>query len=108
LANYKRFLTDDGVINLKTDSKHLYNYTAAVIERLGLDVEVQNDDIYGSGYADEVLSVKTAYETRFVAMGLPITYTRFRLGECNEFEHFDWEGDDILEKDAEENRVKAF
>jgi tRNA (guanine-N7-)-methyltransferase len=108
LANYKRFLTDDGVINLKTDSKHLYNYTAAVIERLGLDAEVQNDDIYGSGYADEVLSMKTAYETRFVAMGLPITYTRFRLGDCTEFEYFDWEGDDILEKDAEENRTKAF
>ena len=108
LAEYKRFLTADGVINLKTDSKHLYRYTAAVIERLGLDAEVQNDDIYGSGYADEVLSVKTAYETKFVAMGLPITYTRFRLGDCTEFEHFEWEGDDILEKDAESNRTKAF
>jgi tRNA (guanine-N7-)-methyltransferase len=101
-------LTDDGVINLKTDSKHLYNYTAAVIERLGLGVEVQNDDIYGSGYADEVLSVKTAYETKFVAMGLPITYTRFSLKNCNNFEYFEWEGDEALEKDAEENRTKAF
>lgn len=71
LADYKKMLAEDGVINLKTDSKHLYAYTAAVIERLGLNVEVQNDDIYGSGYADEVLSVKTAYETKFVAMGLP-------------------------------------
>ena len=101
-------LTEDGVINLKTDSKHLYNYTAAVIERLGLGVEVQNDDIYGSGYADEVLSVKTAYETRFVSMGLPITYTRFSLAGCNNYEHFDCECDDILEKDAESNRTKAF
>ena len=100
--------TDDGAINLKTDSRHLYNYPAAVIERLGLGVEVQNDDIYGSGYADEVLSVKTAYETRFVSMGLPITYTRFSLAGCEHFEHFDWEGDDILEKDAESNRTKAF
>ena len=108
LADYKRMLEETGVINLKTDSKHLFNYTAAVIERLGLKVEVQNDDIYGSGYADEVLSVKTAYETKFVAMGLPITYTRFSLEGCTDFEYFDWEGDDILEKDAEENRTKAF
>ncbi|MBR6721559.1 MAG: tRNA (guanosine(46)-N7)-methyltransferase TrmB [Alistipes sp.] len=108
LAEYKQMLTHDGVINLKTDSKHLYNYTAAVIERLGLNVEVQNDDIYGSGYADEVLSVKTAYESKFVAMGLPITYTRFSLANCSTFEHFEWEGDDVLEKDAESNRTKAF
>lgn len=108
LADYKQMLGREGVIHLKTDSKHLYNYTAAVIDRLGLVVEEQNGDIYGSGAADEVLSVKTAYETKFVAMGLPITYTRFRLGDCTAFEHFDWEGDDILEKDAEENRTKAF
>ena len=108
LAEYKRMLEENGVVNLKTDSKHLYNYTAAVIERLGLNAEVQNDDIYGSGYADEVLSVKTAYETKFVAMGLPITYTRFSLAGCDNFEYFDWEGDDILEKDAEANRTKAF
>jgi tRNA (guanine-N7-)-methyltransferase len=108
LADYKQMLEEDGVINLKTDSKHLYAYTAAVIERLGLDAEVQNDDIYGSGYADGVLSVKTAYETKFVAMGLPITYTRFSLRGCDKFEYFDWEGDDVLEKDAESNRTKAF
>ena len=108
LADYKKMLAEDGVINLKTDSKHLYAYTAAVIERLGLNVEVQNDDISGSGYADEVLSVKTAYETKFVAMGLPITYTRFGLKGCESFEFFEWEGDEALEKDAEENRTKAF
>ena len=55
-----------------------------------------------------MLSVKTAYETKFVAMGLPITYTRFGLGACQHFDHFDWEGDDVLEKDAEANRTKAF
>ena len=108
LADYKHMLTPDGRINLKTDSQHLFRYTAAVIERLGLLVEVQNDDIYGSGFADEVLSVKTAYESKFVAMGLPITYTRFGLGDCTNFEYFDWEGDDVLEKDAESNRTKAF
>lgn len=50
LADYKRMLEDKGVINLKTDSKHLFNYTAAVIERLGLKVEVQNDDKIGRAH----------------------------------------------------------
>ena len=105
LADYKQMLSEDGVINLKTDSKHLYAYTAAVIERLGLDAEVQNDDIYGSGYADEVLSVKTAYEQVYLQRGLPITYTRFSLGEQTLFPMFDWDGDDVEEKDAEESRL---
>ena len=63
-----------------------------------------NNDIYGSGYADEVLSVKTAYETVYLQRGLPITYTRFSLGENKSFPMFDWEGDDVLEKDSEEAR----
>lgn len=78
LGYYARILSPDGWINLKTDSKHLFGYTNEVVRRYGLPCEVSNADIYGTGYADEVLSVKTAYEKRFLEMGLPITYTRFR------------------------------
>lgn len=105
LERYARFLARDGAINLKTDSQHLYNYTNAVIAHYGLPCEVANNDIYGSGYADEVLSVKTAYEKMFLERGLPITYTRFSLGGVHEFGSFDWDGDDILEKDAEAERL---
>ena len=105
LEYYAQFLAADGWINLKTDSQHLFQYTSAVIEHFGLECEVANDDIYGSGYADEVLSVKTAYEQMYLDRGLPITYTRFQLGERTEFPMFDWDGDDILEKDAEEERA---
>ena len=104
LEYYARLLASDGWINLKTDSQHLYNYTQAVISQFGLRCEVANNDIYGSGYADEVLSVKTAYETVYLQRGLPITYTRFSLGENKSFPMFDWEGDDVLEKDSEEAR----
>ena len=105
LESYAQLLKDGAPINLKTDSKHLFNYTAAVIERFGLPCEVSHGDIYGSGYADEVLSVKTAYEQMFLERGLPITYTRFGLGGRRTFEPFDWEGDDILEKDNEAERL---
>lgn len=104
LSCYARMLTPDGKINLKTDSQHLYAYTQAVIQHFGLPCEVANDDIYGSGFADEVLSVKTAYEQMFLDRGLPITYTRFSLGGQRDFAWFDWEGDDLPEKDNEEAR----
>ena len=104
LEYYAQLLATDGWINLKTDSQHLYNYTQAVISHFNLECEVANNDIYGSGYADEVLSVKTAYETVYLQRGLPITYTRFGLGGKSHFPMFDWEGDDVLAKDDEENR----
>ena len=66
---------------------------------------MSNNDIYGTGYADEELSVKTAYETKFLQRGLPITYTRFSLGGRTEFEMFDWEEDEKLEKDNEQERI---
>ena len=104
LEYYARFLRKDGWINLKTDSQHLYEYTNEVIRRFRLPCEVSNRDIYGTGYADETLSVKTAYETRFLQMGLPITYTRFSLGGQSSFDMFDWDGDEKAEKDNEEVR----
>lgn len=67
LEYYARLLRPDGMINLKTDSKHLYAYTNEVIRHFDLPCEVSEPDIYGSGYADEVLSVKTAYERMFLA-----------------------------------------
>ena len=35
---------------------------------------------------------------------LPITYTRFGLGDRTEFAPFAWEGDDAAEKDNEAER----
>ena len=104
LAYYAGLLQAGGAINLKTDSKHLYAYTAEVIRRFGLPCEVSEPDFYGTGCADEVLSIKTAYEERFLGMGLPITYTRFSLGHRRDFPWFDWEGDDETEKDSEAER----
>ena len=105
LSLYAHILEEGGYINLKTDSQHLYEYTQEVIRHFNLECEVANNDIYGSGYADEVLSVKTAYEQVYLQRGLPITYTRFSLGTQTLFPMFDWEGDDVEEKDAEESRL---
>lgn len=96
LGYYSRFLKPDGAVNLKTDSQHLHLYTRAVAECNGLPIEACDDDIYGHGTADEVLSIKTAYETRFLAEGLPITYLRFGLGGRHSFEAPLFEADQSL------------
>lgn len=86
LDYYARFLSQDGVVHLKTDSQELHRYTKRVIEVNSLPCEVANDDIYGTGLADATLSVKTTYERRFLEEGKTITYLRFGLGGRREFE----------------------
>ena len=104
LASYAKFLAHDGTIRLKTDSQHLYAYTQEVIRRFSLPCGAAVPDIYGTGFADGPLCVRTAYEEMFLARGLPITYTCFSLAGRHEFPWFDWEGDQCPEKDAEEAR----
>ena len=96
LEYYSKLLAKDGWINLKTDSQHLHLYTRAVAEHNNLPIEVCDNDIYGHGIADEVLSIKTAYETRFLGEGLPITYLRFSLGDRKAFEAPEFAPDEEL------------
>lgn len=86
LEYYARFLAPDGSIHLKTDSQELHEYTKQVIEINGLPCEISNNDIYGTGFADAALSIKTTYERRFLEEGKPITYLKFGLGGRSCFE----------------------
>ena len=86
LEMYARFLREGGKIHLKTDSRPLHDYTKQLAELNHLAIEAANADIYGTGFADEVLSIRTTYEQRFLQEGLPITYLRFRLEQQKTFE----------------------
>lgn len=79
LERYRSFLVPDGLIHLKTDSLFLHKYTEALAKVNGLEIIEANRDIYGSGRADEKLSIKTHYEESFLAQGMAITYLVFRL-----------------------------
>ena len=96
LERYARFLRPDGIIHLKTDSGHLHNYTRAVLEANGIVPTVCCDDIYGKGIADARLSIKTTYETRFLAEGLPITYLQWSPGGRTSFTAPDFPADELL------------
>ena len=79
MERYRRFLVDNGLIHLKTDSNFMFTYTRYMVEHNHLPVEVMTDDLYHSGLADEILSIRTYYEQQWLDRGLHIKYLRFRL-----------------------------
>lgn len=81
LAKYKTFLQPDGIIHLKTDSILLHESTLEVIKEGGHKLLEANNDIYApeSQVAEEITSIKTFYESQFLAKGMPITYLKFVL-----------------------------
>lgn len=79
LNAYRSFLKPSGVLHLKTDSQFLHEFTKYIIKENGLELQQACNDIYGTGMADELLSIKTAYEKEFLAKGMPITYLKFLI-----------------------------
>ncbi|BAX80315.1 MAG: tRNA (guanosine(46)-N7)-methyltransferase TrmB [Labilibaculum antarcticum] len=85
LKLYSELLSIDGIIHLKSDSNFLYEYTKYVIKENNLKVIVDTDDLYTSGKADEILSIRTFYEQQFLNRGIPIKYHKFMLEGKTEF-----------------------
>ncbi len=100
LQRYKQFLHPDGVINLKTDSKYLHNYTLALAQQNNLEILEANNDIYNSGRADEILSIRTFYEAHYIKRGLEITYMAFKINNAAPLAEPVWDEDFWLEKEA--------
>ena len=88
---YRRILEPGGIINLKTDSPFLYTYTRELVRLNGLPVEVDTDDLYASGKADDILEIRTFYEQQWLARGLTIKYLRWRLDAGTELREPDIE-----------------
>ena len=88
---YRRILEPGGIINLKTDSPFLYTYTRELVRLNGLPVEVDTDDLYASGMADDILEIRTFYEQQWLARGFTIKYLRWRLDAGTELQEPDIE-----------------
>jgi len=76
---YQQIMKPGGTINLKTDSKELYDFTLEVIEEQGCHIVTNIADIYGKNMATGPLAIKTFYETRHLAEGRTIYYICFTL-----------------------------
>ena len=84
-------LAPGGIIHLKTDSRLLHRFTLETARCNGLTVLEHDEDIYGSGRADELLSIQTFYEKNFRAQGIPITYLAFRLDKEGPLVEPEWD-----------------
>ena len=85
MERYRRFLTDRGIIHLKTDSNFLFTYTRLMVEHNSLPVLMCTENLYGESTAgmDEstasILSIHTYYEQMWIDRGLNIRYLKFLL-----------------------------
>jgi len=77
LGKYKQILKPGGCINLKTDNDEFYAYTADKISEHSLNLHIKTEDLYHSDYADEVLSIKTYYEKKYLRDNKNINYLKF-------------------------------
>jgi len=77
LEMYKKILRKNGAVHLKTDSDSLYLYTLQKVNEPGFELQINSADLYNSGFADEVLSIKTYYEKKYLATNKNINYLKF-------------------------------
>ena len=80
MERYRRFLVDEGIINVKTDSNFLATYTKYMVEKNNLKMEFFTEDLYNTESVDDALtSIQTYYEGMWLERGIPIKYIKFRL-----------------------------
>jgi tRNA (guanine-N7-)-methyltransferase len=81
MERYRRFLKDNGIIHLKTDSNFLFTYTNYMVDHNQLPVELKTNDLYKQEdqVYSEAASIQTYYETMWLARGLNIKYIKFHL-----------------------------
>jgi tRNA (guanine-N7-)-methyltransferase len=104
MDRYRRFLVDNGIIHLKTDSNFLFTYTRYMAERNALPIEAITNDLYatapgenanGNGNGNpafaEAACIQTYYEQMWIARGLNIKYMKFLLPRNGKLEEPDVE-----------------
>lgn len=80
LEMYRRLLAAGGTVNLKTDSPFLYEYTRRLVELNKLPVVCNTADLYaGPEGRNRILSIRTHYESQWLARGMKIKYLAFKL-----------------------------
>ena len=82
LERYRRFLVDNGLIHLKTDSNFLFTYTEEMLKVNHIAPEYSTRDLYAMPDGDEgteARSIQTYYEQMWRDRGIDIKYLRFRL-----------------------------
>lgn len=77
LERYKIILKEGGIMHLKTDNDGFYAYTIEQIALQNLSKNKETTDLYQSDLVDEVLSIKTYYEKKYLAVDKNINYVQW-------------------------------
>lgn len=96
LTMYQELLTDNGSVNLKTDSRFLYRYTCEVAQQNNLEIEFQTADLYNEPWIDDVLQIKTYYEQLHIDDGNTIHYLKFKLPQNKQLVEPDFDEEEFL------------
>lgn len=79
LSLYQKFLIDMGYVHLKTDSSELFDYAKSLVLSNNLEIIFCTNDLYASDIKDDILGIRTFYETQFLNEGKAINYLYFKL-----------------------------
>jgi tRNA (guanine-N7-)-methyltransferase len=79
LGMYRQFLTDGGIIHLKTDNKDLFEYTRKLVLHNKFRLIYETEDLYKSDIKGAPRDIRTYYENQFLEKGMNIFYLSFSL-----------------------------
>ncbi len=95
LSRYRQFLSQQGLVHLKTDSPFLTTYTQAMLIENAIVPQAATSDLYADIEAgkltDPALGIRTYYEQKWIAAGMTIKYFRFTLPQDVELKEPDIE-----------------
>ena len=95
MERYRRFLIDQGIVHLKTDSNFLFTYTSYMVDKNQLPLLFRTEDLYHDPQRSTLnpllLSIQTYYEQMWMARGLNIRYQQFRLPHAGDLQEPDIE-----------------
>lgn len=109
---YEQILKRGARINLKTDSKELYDFTLETVAEQNCYVHENIADVYGKGLATGPLAIQTFYEKMHLAEGRTIYFISFSLpdegvrltGRFNKEPHPEKEEVEVVEEERRQQK----
>lgn len=83
---YRVVTCDNAIIHLKTDNALLHEYTKEIVNANGLEIIDCTNDLYNDFKDNDILSIRTFYESGYLEEGKKITYIRFRIKKEKNYE----------------------
>lgn len=77
LKLYQKILKNGGMIRLKTDDQTLFEYTKESLQKENGIIQEAIEDLNDAPVKNEILTIQTTYERKYLAMGRKIFYLCF-------------------------------